>query len=94
MNKYKDNNKAFIFLDPPYLISCNSFYQDAKLNIYEYLSIHTIDKMKCKVLLCLEDNWIINLLFKKYITMKYDKIYQMTKKKTTHLIMDNFTKQI
>ena len=83
---YKNNKKAFIFLDPPYLVACNDFYYDSKVNVYEYLSKNTIDKMKATVLLCLEDNWIIKLLFEKYIKHKK---YECSKKKTTHLIISN-----
>jgi site-specific DNA-adenine methylase len=32
LNKYKDNNKALIFLDPPYLMSCNDYYSNHDVN--------------------------------------------------------------
>ena len=87
---YKNNKKALIFLDPPYLVSCNDFYYDSKVNIYEYLHNNPIDKMKAAVLLCLEDNWIIKLLFHSFIKSSYAKKYELSKKQTTHLIIANF----
>ena len=64
-------------------------YLDTQVNIYEYLSNNTIDKMKATILLCLEDNWIIKLLFNKFIKSSYNKQYEVSKKKTTHLIISN-----
>lgn len=86
---YKNNTKALIFIDPPYLNSCNDFYLDSKVNIYEYLSINTIDKMEATILLCLENNWIIKLLFNNFIKSFYNKQYEYSKKNTTHLIISN-----
>ena len=89
LEHYKNNKKALIFLDPPYLISCNSFYKDCNVNIYEYLYNNQINKMKAYVVLCLENNWIIKLLFKDFIKFEYDKQYELSKKNTSHLIITN-----
>jgi site-specific DNA-adenine methylase len=89
INTHKDDKKCLIFLDPPYLDSCNDFYLDSKTNVYEYLSINIIKNMKSYVVLCLENNWIIKLLFNGYKSFEYDKLYQCSKKKTTHLIITN-----
>ena len=62
-NKYKDNKKAIIFLDPPYLSSYNSFYLNPDCNVYEYLCNNNINKEKAKIFLCLENTWIIRHLF-------------------------------
>ena len=80
INQYKNNKNSFIFLDPPYLISCNDFYKDAKVNVYEYLYSNNINDMKALILLCLESNWIIKLLFKDQIKREYSKLYQCSKK--------------
>jgi site-specific DNA-adenine methylase len=90
INKYKDNKENFIFLDPPYLISCNDFYADTKVNVYEYLYENKINNMKALIMLCLESNWIIKLLFNNQVKKEYSKIYQGSKKHTTHLIISNF----
>jgi site-specific DNA-adenine methylase len=91
INHYKNNEHSFIFLDPPYLISCNDFYADTKVNVYEYLYENKINKMKALIVLCLESNWIIKLLFNNQVKKEYSKLYQSSKKKTTHLIISNFS---
>ena len=87
--QYKQNDKALLFLDPPYLKACNDFYNDAKLNIYEYLYHNDINNEQSKIILCLEKNWIINLLFMNKRIIEYNKKYQPSKKDTTHLIILN-----
>jgi site-specific DNA-adenine methylase len=89
MDKYKNDNTNFIFLDPPYLVSCNDFYKDAKVNIYEYLYNNKISDMKALLITCLESNWIIKLLFNGQIKKEYGKKYEGSKKHTTHLIISN-----
>ena len=89
MNKYKNSESNFIFLDPPYLISCNDFYKNTDVNIYEYLYNKNINEMKAFICLCLESNWIIKLLFNNHVKKEYSKIYQTSKKNTTHLIITN-----
>lgn len=85
-----NNNETFIFLDPPYLTECNDFYSDSQANIYEYLSNNSINDFKCKILMILSDNWIVRLLFKKYIKTVYEKKYECSKKKINHLTITNF----
>ena len=74
-------------MDPPYLIYGNDFYLDCKINIYEHLYNNDIKKEKAKIYLILEDNWIIKLLFNKYIIQSYDKKYMTTRKNTNHIII-------
>jgi site-specific DNA-adenine methylase len=88
-NNYKNNDKALIFLDPPYLASENSWYKDPKVNIYEYLFNNDIIKEKALILLCLENNWIIKLLFNGKQHIIYDKKYEASKKKTEHILIIN-----
>jgi len=94
-----NNNETFIFLDPPYLTECNDFYSDSSANdfysyssanIYEYVSNNCINNLKCEILMILSDNWIIRLLFKKYIKNTYKKQYQCSKKKINHVLITNF----
>ena len=91
VDKYKNDECNFIFLDPPYLISCNDFYADAKINVYEYLYENQINNMKALIILCLESNWIIKLLFNNQVKKEYSKKYEISKKHTTHLIISNFS---
>lgn len=88
-NDYKTNKKALIFLDPPYLASNNSWYKDPTINIYEYLCDNDITKEKALILLCLENNWIIKLLFKGKKSIVYNKTYETTKKQTEHILIMN-----
>ena len=63
------------------------------INIYEYIYKIRNDLLilKSTILLCLEDIWIIRLLFDnlKDCFITYDKLYQVSKKKTTHIIIYN-----
>lgn len=88
-DEYKNNPKTLIFLDPPYMLSCNRFYNNPKINIYEYLFNNDIDNEKAKIILCLENIWIVKLLFKNKKSLVYDKMYDTTKKKTEHIIIYN-----
>lgn len=85
--KYKDNVNNLLLLDPPYLSTHNHFYSKPDVNIYEYLFNNNIDSEKAKIYLILENMWIIKLLFDKYPKFEYAKIYEMSKKKTTHIII-------
>lgn len=91
--KYKQNKKALIFLDPPYIQLTNAFYKNGAnedFNIYEYLSLNNIKKEKAKIYIILEDNWIIKLLFKNNNIIDNNcKIYQTTKKKYNHITITN-----
>lgn len=87
---YKSMKNAFIFLDPPYLASGgNSLYNHPGLKIFEYLFDNKIKNEPSFIILCLENIWIIKLLFNDNKSITYDKLYQMTKKKTEHIIIHN-----
>ncbi len=91
LNKYKDNNKALIFLDPPYLMSCNDYYSNHDVNIYQHLYFNKITDMKALLLICLENIWIIKLLFQHNIINEYEKKYSNNNtRKTMHLIITNY----
>lgn len=88
-NQYKNKN-ALIFIDPPYIASCNSKYSNPELNIYEYLCNNDICDEKAEIILCLENIWIIKLLFKKYTFITYGKSYSLgAGRKTTHTVINN-----
>jgi len=89
-NSYHNNDRALIFLDPPYFQIDNSMYLDSNINIYEYLTKNNISDMKSKIILVVEDNWVIRYVFNKFIIKEYSKVYNNHKhKKTTHLIIYN-----
>ena len=89
--KYVDNVENLILIDPPYLQCCNKdYYLDSNVNIYEYLYKNNIKSNKALIILILEDIWIVKLLFKDNVLLKeYNKLYQTSKKQTTHLIISN-----
>lgn len=88
-NEYKNKN-ALIFIDPPYIASCNTRYSNPDLNIYEYLCNNNICNENAEIILCLEDIWLIRLLFKDYTFITYDKKYgNGARKKTTHTVINN-----
>jgi site-specific DNA-adenine methylase len=89
VEQYKNNINALIFLDPPYINLCNDFYQLGGGNIYEYLYNHDKNMFKCLLVSILNENWIVNLLFRNYNILKYSKKYETSKKEVTHLLISN-----
>ena len=87
--EYKNDDNALLFIDPPYLSSCNEFYINAGVEIYKYISENDIDLERSKIMLCLEKNFIIKLLFSNKHIIEYDKLYQTNKRSTKHLIIIN-----
>ena len=88
-DKYKNDEKTLFLIDPPYISSCNDFYQNKNTNLYEDFYLNPINNYKSKIYLILEDIWIIRLLFKDFISFKYEKKYEISKKQTNHLIISN-----
>lgn len=90
INEYKNNKQALILLDPPYLKACNDFYNNKDINIYEWIYNNDLKKYEALFILILENIWLIKLLFNNYILLlEYDKIYEINKRKTIHLIISN-----
>lgn len=89
-NEYKNNKKTLILLDPPYMMTNNTFYKQPTFEIYETLSTDNIMKLKSKICLMLNDNYINRLIFKKCKLIDYDKKYQTTKKDIKHILISNF----
>lgn len=89
-NKYKNNNKNIIILDPPYISLSNDFYINSDMNIYEYLYNNSIKNEKAKIYLILNDIWINRLLFRNCNFLSiYEKKYEVSKKKVNHIIIYN-----
>jgi hypothetical protein len=87
----KDESKLFL-LDPPYLASCNIYYNNFNMNIYEWIynNKNLILNSKNKFILTLENIIQVKDLFKGFnILLEYGKEYMMSKKKTTHIIYSN-----
>jgi hypothetical protein len=94
LQKYQHNANCLLLVDPPYVLSCNSFYTHQDINVYEYCAIQKLETMNAMVVFVLEDNWILRLLFGKFIRESYGKMYENNfnnrpKKRTTHIIICN-----
>ena len=77
-----DNEQSLIFLDPPYIASCNNFYStdtgENICNIYEKLYYYKLKNYKSKIIICHENNWLFKILFREYLDgeTEYNKNYQ------------------
>lgn len=87
--EYSNNEKSLIIIDPPYLLSYNQFYKHFNTNVYEFFLNNNIKQFKTKLILILENNWIIKFIFKDEKSFIYDKKYEISKKQTSHIIISN-----
>jgi site-specific DNA-adenine methylase len=100
--KYKNNKNALLFLDPPYLSSCNQYYYTYDVkdhnnnkiiidNTKLFIDILNLLKTaKCKIITIINDNCLTRYIYKDYIKKTYDVVYRRTNKKTKHLIITNY----
>ena len=73
-----------------YINTNNTWYENNHdMNIYSYLYDTDINTFKVKVYLILENMWIMKLLFKDNIISTHDKLYQTSKRKTSHITIVN-----
>jgi len=90
-DKFKNDETALFMIDPPYIMACNDYYTDRKLNMYEYFYDNKIENFKSHIYLILEDHWILRCLFaNNKILLKYAKKYEISKKQTNHIIIYNY----
>jgi site-specific DNA-adenine methylase len=94
IEEYGQMPNVLFLLDPPYLLSCNDYYdiaqKDKTKNIYQYLYENSLSTFRAKIMLVLEPVWMIKLLFDKFIKFEYGKRYEQHHRKTTHIIITNF----
>jgi site-specific DNA-adenine methylase len=100
--RFKNDDKALIFIDPPYLDSFNAYYYSHKGKATEgndneikdmtkvYADIVNLLKCPCKVLSVQNANGLLRHLYKDYIKLEYDKLYNFTRKRTKHMIISNY----
>ena len=89
-DEFKDDEGSIMIFDPPYINSCNDFYLDKNLNIYEYFYNNKENNYKSHIYYILEDIWIIRMLFNNFKVIKlYEKKYELSKRKTNHIILYN-----
>lgn len=96
INKFKYNDRTFIFIDPPYLFSDNGSYQKQTIdndNTDYYIKLLDLLKdinIKAYIMIIINDLKILRYLFKDYIRGDYLRVYQTGKKKMKHLIITNY----
>lgn len=100
-NEFKNDQNAFIFLDPPYFQSDNSYYsqydahKDAENNLIDNTNMYAdigdlLDTYIPKVMLVCNDIGIMRYAYKRHYKFSYEKLYQITKSKTKHAVFNNF----
>lgn len=101
MERYKDDPAAFVFIDPPYFSSFNATYYkkerkastvrkvEDNTGIFIYI-LEYLKTAKCRVLVIINNNELLNYLFRDYIKDSYKKIYQLTKTEEELLICANY----
>jgi hypothetical protein len=96
VDRHSKDKDAFIFIDPPYLFSDNSAYEeqneemDMTKILYEVKEIMEDKKTKCKIMMIINDLAILRYLYKEFIKGSYQKTYQIGKRKCRHLIICNY----
>jgi site-specific DNA-adenine methylase len=99
LNILKDNERGFVFLDPPYLSSDNSQYygntktinNNVKDNTVIFIDILDFFKTaKCKVMLVINKNAINEYIMNGYVKCTYSKHYEMSKKNDQLIVCTNY----
>lgn len=92
--KYKDDEKAFVFIDPPYLFSDNtSYYSQQDGNDMTKIIIDILNFMKtckCKVMLVINQLYLIKWIFNDFYKLEYQRTYQLSKNKNIHGVYCNY----
>jgi len=98
--KLKNDNKSFVFVDPPYFQSanksyCGDDYRDKDNNLKDNTSVyidilHFMNEAKCKVMLIINSSEIIKYLFKDYYKGCYNKLYTLSQSKQILNIYTNY----
>lgn len=93
--EYKDNEHAFIFLDPPYVNEDNTSYVSDFAGRFDfeesYLYMQNLLRTaRCKILMIVSNRLVPRLLFADFIRESYDKRYSVSRRETKHLIISNY----
>lgn len=103
IEKYKDDEKCLMFLDPPYFLSYNDCYKtkgkDFNLSMsketyfdptesYKYMR-NALEKYKCKIILSINENSLLKDYYQQFFKTSYNVKYQVTKKLNRHMILSN-----
>lgn len=96
MEDHRKDKNAFIFLDPPYLFSDNTSYRPNKEGgdmtdiMVKTKEMMKDKKTKAKIMLVINKLDIVKYFFKDFNIFEYEKIYQVGKKKSIHLVITNY----
>lgn len=88
--QYKNNARALLFLDPPYFDTNIELYK--MNNTIEEIYNDILDLLKtakCRILMVVREDILTKKLFNDHTVYKYAKIYNVSKKKATHLVIVN-----
>lgn len=88
-----ENEKAFLFLDPPYL-DCDAMYTESQdfEDIYKHI-VYYMAYSKSRIMLVVKSDEYLKRLFNQYIVEEYDKNYRhnaISDKVHKHLIICNY----
>ena len=91
-DKYDKQNTLF-YLDPPYLLECNSFYKKLdKVEVDTYYETMLMLFKTYNTYLTTSHNWLVNYVFGKWKIDTYDKLYQINKTRRVHVSYYNILK--
>jgi len=88
IDKYKNNERALLFIDPPYLTSSKGLYDRRIENNWERL-YNFMDTCQCKFILVVDNNFFMKMSFKKWFKTSYSKTYSNKHTTTVHNIFTN-----
>lgn len=78
---------TLFYLDPPYFLECSIWYDQKTFSLNFNKIINCMNNYNS--LLIINESPLTDYIFKDYYYNEYSKIYQVTKKKTTHKIYFN-----
>lgn len=95
INKYNEGDEAgdkLYLIDPPYLNSCNKYYNNLNMDIYKWILTYQdlLLNNNNKFIFILENIKEVEELFSNFKTLLvYDKTYYMSSNKTIHIVYSN-----
>jgi site-specific DNA-adenine methylase len=84
--KLADEHNTLVYLDPPYILSCNLTYSDPGFDHSQFIHLLFQTLKKSKVMFIHSGHYLLDLVFKPYIIDTYEKTYSLTKRKIIHNI--------
>lgn len=87
---YKDDDKTFIFLDPPYFLSCNDAYSHGLTDIF-FDMLEIFKSYKCRIIGVINYHKLIStfMTYNGISHVIHDVTYTSSKKKVKHIYFTN-----